>query len=168
VKFPLKDRENESILIWTTTPWTLIGNLAVMVHPDYEYVKAKTDEGVLILAAEQAHILKDQFGLDYQILETLTGRDLEGLRYINPLSELIDLGQQENAYQVILADFVTLAEGTGCVHCAPGHGPEDFEAAKSYGIAPVCPVDGQGSACLSGGWPGQIHKGGGKIFWPDR
>jgi isoleucyl-tRNA synthetase len=145
VKFPVVDREDEYVLIWTTTPWTLIGNLAVMVHPDYEYVRAKTDEGVLILAAELVHILKDQFGLDYEVIERIPGRGLEGLKYRNPLSEFIDLKSQENAYQVILADFVTLDEGTGCVHCAPGHGPEDFEAAAPYAIAPVCPVDERGS-----------------------
>lgn len=144
VKFPLVEREGEYILIWTTTPWTLIGNLAVMVHPDYEYVRAKSDEGVFILAAELVHILKERFGLDYEVIERLSGRELEGLRYQNPLSKLIDVKPQANAYQVILADFVTLEEGTGCVHSAPGHGPEDFEACISYGIAPICPVDGQG------------------------
>jgi isoleucyl-tRNA synthetase len=144
VKFPLKNKKNEYIVIWTTTPWTLIGNLAVMVHPDYEYVRAKTKDGVFILAFDLVHILKDQFGLDFEVLEKLTGRDLEGLRYTNPLAEFINVENQPNAYQIILADFVTLEEGTGCVHCAPGHGPEDSEAAKPYHIKPVSPVDEQG------------------------
>ncbi len=144
VKFPVEGRDDEFILIWTTTPWTLIGNLAVMVHPDFEYVRAKTEDGVLILAGELVHILKDEFGMDYEVIERFKGRELEGLRYRNPLSEYIDITAGENAYQVILADFVTLEEGTGAVHCAPGHGPEDFEAAAPYDIPPVCPVNEQG------------------------
>jgi isoleucyl-tRNA synthetase len=151
VKFPVADREDEYLIIWTTTPWTLIGNLAVMVHPNYEYVRAKTDQGIFILAAELAPILRDQFGLEYEVIETITGKELEGLRYKSPLSDLIEIPEQENAYQVILADFVTLEEGTGCVHCAPGHGPEDFEAAKPYGIDPISPVDGQGKFTKEGG-----------------
>ena len=159
VKFPLAGREDEYIVIWTTTPWTLIGNLAVMVHPDYEYVRAKTDQGVFILASELAPILKDQFGLEYEVLETLSGRELEGLRYTNPLTDNIEVPEQENSYQVILADFVTLEEGTGCVHCAPGHGPEDFEAAKPYDIKAVSPVDEQGRFTSEGGkYAGQRAK----------
>jgi isoleucyl-tRNA synthetase len=144
VKFPLLDFRDEYLIIWTTTPWTLIGNLAAMVHPDFDYVKAKTKEGVYIIASDLVNILKDQFGLDYDVLERFPGRDLEGMRYENPLSTGLDLIPQDTAYQVILADFVTLEEGTGIVHCAPGHGPEDFEAAAPYNISPVCPVDGRG------------------------
>ncbi|RMF90208.1 MAG: isoleucine--tRNA ligase [Methanobacteriota archaeon] len=159
VKFPLADREGEYLLIWTTTPWTLIGNLAVMVHPDFDYARVKTDEGVFIIAAELAHVLKEEFGLNYETLETLSGRELEGLRYTNPLSGHINVEPEGPAYQVILADFVTLEEGTGLVHCAPGHGPEDFEAAEPYGIKPICPVDEQGRFTEEGGkYTGLIAK----------
>jgi isoleucyl-tRNA synthetase len=146
VKFPLVDREDEYILIWTTTPWTLIANLAVMVNPDFKYVRTKTSEGILILAEELAdHVLREKLGLEYEILQTVDGSDLEGLRYRNPLSDVIDVKAPENAYMVILsADYVSLGEGTGCVHCAPGHGPEDFEVGAAYGIGPVCPVDEEG------------------------
>ena len=144
VKFPVQDRENEYILIWTTTPWTLIANLAVMVHPDFEYVRAKTDEGVLIIAKELAPLLKEHLGLEYEVIQTITGAELEGLKYENPLKDNIKIQPGRNAYSVILADFVSLEEGTGCVHCAPGHGPEDFMACIPYGIEPICPVDGQG------------------------
>ncbi len=144
VKFPVEGRENEYILIWTTTPWTLIGNLAVMVHPDHEYVRAATEEGVLIFAEALLPQLEDKLGLSFKVLERLRGRDLEGLRYRNPLRDRIAIESGENAYQVILADFVSLEEGTGCVHSAPGHGPEDFEACKEYGIEPICPVDERG------------------------
>lgn len=144
VKFPLSGAEEEYIVIWTTTPWTLVGNLAVMVHPDYDYVKAKTSDGTYILASELAPVLKEKLGIDYEVVETFKGSTLEGARYTNPLSQHINIKPQENAYQVILADFVSLDEGTGCVHCAPGHGPEDFEAARPYGILPVSPVDERG------------------------
>jgi len=153
VKFPVKvregkenERENEFLLVWTTTPWTLIGNLAVMVHPDYEYARAKTKEGVLIVAKELVGILKDKLGLDYEVLEILKGSQLEFLRYSPPLEGLINLKFKnlENAYFVILSKDVVLTEGTGLVHCAPGHGPEDFEAGKRYNIEPLCPVDEQG------------------------
>lgn len=150
VKFPLKGNEkggeNEFLLVWTTTPWTLIGNLAVMVNPEHEYAKAKTREGVLIVAKELLPILKDKLNLDYEIAETLKGGELEHLRYTAPLEGLIELKlkNRENAYYVILSKDVVLTEGTGLVHCAPGHGPEDFEAGKRYGIEPLCPVDEQG------------------------
>ncbi len=147
VKFPLLEQgENEYLLIWTTTPWTLIGNLAVMVHPDFEYIRAKTPEGILILAKELAHVLRQKLGLEYEVIETVKGRQLEGLRYKNPLSDVISVKpRSKNAYTVILSsEFVTLGEGTGCVHCAPGHGPEDFEVGAGYGIEPLCPVDERG------------------------
>ncbi|MDI6654312.1 MAG: isoleucine--tRNA ligase [Candidatus Hydrothermarchaeota archaeon] len=146
VKFPLLEQD-EYLLVWTTTPWTLIGNLAVMVHPDFEYVRAKTPEGILILAKELAHVLKDKLGLEYEVIETVKGSQLEGLRYKNPLSDVINVKpESKNAYTVILSsEFVTLGEGTGCVHCAPGHGPEDFEVGARYGIEPLCPVDERGA-----------------------
>ncbi|MEE8167327.1 MAG: isoleucine--tRNA ligase [Candidatus Hydrothermarchaeales archaeon] len=158
VKFPIVDKEGEYIFIWTTTPWTLIGNLAVMVHPEFEYVRAKTKEGVLILAKELAPLLKEKFGLDYKILSTHKGSELEGMRYTNPLNALAK--PPEKAYFVILtADFVTLEEGTGCVHCAPGHGPEDFEVGAEYGIAPICPVDERGAFTEDAGrYAGKIVK----------
>ncbi len=145
VKFKVAGRENEYIVIWTTTPWTLIANLAISVHPEIEYAKVETKEGILILAKDLVHIVKDKFGLDYKIVEIIKGKELEGLRYEHPLKEFINIKpKSEKAYTVILADFVTLGEGTGCVHTAPGHGPEDFEACKKYGIEAICPVDERG------------------------
>lgn len=144
VKFPVEGKKKEYILIWTTTPWTLIGNLAVMVHPEHEYVRAETEEGVLILAEALLPQLEAKLGLSFKVLQRFKGKDLEGLRYRNPLGDKIAVEPGENAYQVILADFVSLEEGTGCVHSAPGHGPEDFEACRGYGIDPICPVDERG------------------------
>ncbi len=151
VKFPIEGRENEYLLIWTTTPWTLIANLAVMVHPEFEYARVSTEAGTLILAKEQIPIIKDCFGLDYKILETFIGSNLEGLKYSNPLSNQILIQPNSNAYKVILADIVNLDEGTGCVHSAPGHGPEDFYACAKYGIDPFCPVDERGKFTADAG-----------------
>lgn len=159
VKFPVLNREGEYIIIWTTTPWTLIGNLAIAVHPDFEYVKAKTPQGIFILAKDLSHIIKDKFGMEYTIIESFKGKDLEGLKYKNPLSDFIKIKADENCYKVILADFVSLDEGTGCVHCAPGHGPEDFEVATKYGIKVVCPVDDRGVFTEEAGkYKGKITK----------
>ncbi len=158
VKFPVIDRENEFLLIWTTTPWTLIANLAVMVHPDFQYVRAKTNEGILILAGDLAPFLKDRFGLEYEILSTHSGSELEGMRYTNPLAAL--QGAPDKSYFVVLTpEYVSLEEGTGCVHCAPGHGPEDFEVGARYGIPPVCPVDERGAFTEQAGrYAGKIVK----------
>jgi len=144
VKFPIMGKENEYLLIWTTTPWTLISNLAIMVHPNFEYAKVRTKEGDLILANARVDVLENELNLNYEILDMMTGKDLEGIRYQNPLDDVIDISPSENAYTVILADFVSLEDGTGCVHSAPGHGPEDFEACKPYGIKPISPVDERG------------------------
>lgn len=151
VKFPVLGKENEYLLIWTTTPWTIIANLAVMVNPEFDYARVKTPKGVLILARELVPMLKDKFGIEYEILETFKGNEIEGLRYENPLKDYINIDAPEKAYRVILADFVVLGEGTGCVHSAPGHGPEDFEACKSYGILAICPVDEEGKFTLEAG-----------------
>ena len=117
-----------------------------MVNSEYDYVKAKTEEGMLIIAKELAYILKEKLNLDYEIIEEMKGKELEGLRYIPPLEGLINLNlkNKDNAYYVILSDSVTLEEGTGLVHSAPGHGPEDFEACNRYGIEALCPVDESG------------------------
>ncbi len=168
VKFPLVDRGGEHILIWTTTPWTLISNLAVMVHPDFEYVRAKTDEGIFILAKELAPILKEKFGLEYEILQTLSGAEIEGVKYRNPLSGINVKPESKNAYSIILADFVSLDEGTGCVHSAPGHGPEDFEACESYGIDVISPVDERGAFTEEAGkYQGLITKKDDKVIIND-
>ena len=143
LRFRVRGREDEYLLVWTTTPWTLIANLAVAVHPEFEYARVRTPLGVLVVAREQLGLL-ERLGIEGEVVEVLTGRELEGLEYLHPLEG--DLGYElpENSCRVILADFVTLGEGTGLVHCAPGHGPEDFEVAKRYGIPAICPVDERG------------------------
>ena len=115
-----------------------------MVHPDFEYAKVRTKEGDLILANALVDVLENELNIDYELIDVMKGKELEGIRYKNPLEDVIDISPSENAYSVILADFVSLEDGTGCVHSAPGHGPEDFEACKPHGIKPISPVDERG------------------------
>ncbi|MFN3909973.1 MAG: isoleucine--tRNA ligase [Candidatus Anstonellaceae archaeon] len=143
VRFKLKDKENEYFLIWTTTPWTLVANKAIMVHPLYNYIKVKIDNEFYYIAKDLEKKLNEIFpNKQYTIVSTLSGKKLEGTFYLHPLQDNI---KYQFDRKVILSDqYVTLEEGTGLVHTAPGHGPEDFRACKAYGIEPFCPVDQTG------------------------
>lgn len=146
VKFKVLGEENESILIWTTTPWTLPGNVAVMVNPEFQYAKVRVGGEYLILAAELVDKVFEEIGIeDYEVIETFRGSELEGLRYEHPLAELVPI-QKDVEHKVVLSTkYVTLEEGTGCVHAAPGHGEEDFEVCHlSYGMPVLSPVNDQG------------------------
>ncbi|MCX6777907.1 MAG: isoleucine--tRNA ligase [Candidatus Micrarchaeota archaeon] len=146
VKFKIKGKENENeyLIIWTTTPWTLVANMAVMVHPTYKYVKVKVGEEVWIVAKERLEeVLKAAGGASATVLEEMPGRKLSGIEYHAPLEGKVP---KEYARKVVLNDmFVTLEEGTGLVHTAPGHGPQDFAVGKQYGIEAFCPVDERGN-----------------------
>jgi len=147
VKFPLKTAEgNQYILIWTTTPWTLPANMAVCVHPDYDYAYVEVDGEILIMAEALVESLMETLfeeGKDYEIASTVKGSELEGLTYNHPLLEEIPV-QREFEHMILPGEHVTLTEGTGCVHTAPGHGPDDFEIGKKYGLPIFCPVDEAG------------------------
>ncbi len=151
VRFPLKGKENESILIWTTTPWTLPANMAVAVNPDFIYakvkVKTKGKEEILYLFEERVEDVMALIGCkDYEILELIGGSQLTGLEYIHPFLREVKFQQSakgEWIHKVLLSDTVT-EEFTGVVHIAPGHGPEDFEIGKEYNIPPFCPVTEDG------------------------
>ncbi len=137
VKAKLVDN-NEFILVWTTTPWTLPANTAIAVHPDFDYVRAGVGDEVLILAKERLHVLKG----DYRILEEFKGRELEGRGYAPMLDIQI---QRDIKHIVVLApNLVTLEEGTGCVHIAPGHGEEDFTVGREKNLPMLSPVDDGG------------------------
>ncbi len=151
VRFPVKGKEKEYILIWTTTPWTLPADVAVTVHPDFKYARARfrkgDDEEILILVEERLEDVK-QIGKfdDYEILEKIDGQDLEGLKYVHPLLDEVPFHQTVEGYyihSVVLADYVT-ADMTGCVHTAPGHGPDDFETGLRYNLPAFCPIDEAG------------------------
>ncbi len=148
VRFPLRGREGESLLIWTTTPWTLPANAFVMAHPDLEYVRVRVGGEVLILAAARLEHVMGEAGVEeYEVLETLRGRDLEGLEYRHPLEGIVPAQDKLAPYhRVVLApEAVTAGEGTGLVHSAPGHGEVDYEVNQDRVGAPVVSlVDDQG------------------------
>jgi len=143
VKLPLVEKPGEFILIWTTTPWTLPANLGVMVHPDKPYVLAEVNGDKLILAKERLEqVLGER---SYKVLEEFQGRALEGTRYRPPLQEETQAQTGENRHRILLsAEHVSMSEGTGAVHTAPGHGEEDFEVGMRYGLPAFSPVDPSG------------------------
>lgn len=138
VKFKVKDKD-EYFLAWTTTPWTLISNVALAVHPDEWYVKIEYEGEKLILAEERmAVLLKNQ---EYRELDRLRGKELEGMEY-EPLYKFIE--PEKRCWFVILADFVTMDEGTGIVHIATAFGEEDYEAGLKYDLPVLQLVDLEG------------------------
>jgi isoleucyl-tRNA synthetase len=142
VKFKSKSNENEYLIIWTTTPWTLVANMAVMAHPTLTYVKVKVDNEIWVLAKDRMDAVLSLTGKTGVVIEELSGKKLEGKRYFHPLQNYI---KKEYDRRVVLSDeFVTVEEGTGLVHCAPGHGPEDFIIGKRFDIEPFSPVDEHG------------------------
>lgn len=144
VSLPLIDDANTCLLIWTTTPWTLISNLAVMAGPDIDYVKVRDNESgkqYILAEGRLAEYYKKED--EYTIVERLKGKDLEGLRY-RPLFDYFANRQEQGAFRVILEESVSLDEGTGLVHSAPAFGEVDFYACQREGIELVCPVDNNG------------------------
>jgi isoleucyl-tRNA synthetase len=147
VKFKVKPEgkkaaDNEYLIIWTTTPWTLVSNMAVMVHPTLQYVKANIDGEVWIVAKERLEHLLNLLGKSGTVLEELSGKKLEDTEYEHPFQDKIAKVAER---KVVLSDeYVTLEDGSGLVHCAPGHGPEDFIIGKRFGIEAFSPVDEHG------------------------
>lgn len=142
VKFPVKDGKDKLatdtyFVIWTTTPWTLPANVAISIHPEFEYALVQTKQGKLMLAKELVkglmELMEDE---NYQILETFTGADLEYVVCEHPFIERDSL--------IILGEHVTLEAGTGCVHTAPGHGEDDFIVGKKYELQVISPLNNQG------------------------
>lgn len=152
VKFKVKDKKNEYLLIFTTTPWTLPANLAVMANPKYDYVRAKIDNEVWIISkALSTAVIKGLLGKDFKIIEEFRGEELEGLKYIPPLGEEVpknlDFEKDNPAVHTIVLseEFVTMEKGgTGLVHCAPGHGQEDYKVGLDYNIPAFSPLDSAG------------------------
>ena len=136
VRFRLKD-ENAFFLVWTTTPWTLISNVALAVGPEHDYVRVRHQGQELILAEALLHVLEGE----YEIVAALKGRDLVGSRY-RPCFPFFE--HEQNAFRVIGADFVTLADGTGIVHIAPAFGEDDYVAGTREGLPFLQPVDARG------------------------
>jgi isoleucyl-tRNA synthetase len=136
-RLPQADGAPVSVLIWTTTPWTIPSNLAVALHPELEYALVKSQGRFFILAKKLVDDVGAKAGWDApEIVATMAGSDLEGLVAEHPI-----YGRQS---LLVLADYVTLETGTGCVHTAPGHGQEDYETGLGYGLDIYAPVDDQG------------------------
>ncbi|MBI4353236.1 MAG: isoleucine--tRNA ligase [Candidatus Omnitrophica bacterium] len=148
----LKGEDRVSFAVWTTTPWTLVANAAVALHPELDYAFVKTSApGVLIIARDLVEtVLKTTASpspLDYEILLTKKGKDLEGMAAEHPF-----MGRTP---PVVLADYVSHEEGTGCVHTAPGHGLEDYETGFRYHLPVLMPVDEKGRFTKEAGeWKG--------------
>jgi isoleucyl-tRNA synthetase len=141
VTFPIVSDPSTSILVWTTTPWTLPSNVQLAVGPDITYVKIKTEQGNFILAQDRlAAYFKDPSA--YTVLETLTGKQLEGIAY-TPIFDYFT-GRDSKFFHVTTADFVSIEDGSGIVHIAPAFGEDDFIVGKKLGLPIVCPVDDEG------------------------
>lgn len=139
VEMPLIDRPETSLLVWTTTPWTLPSNLAIAVGAEIDYVEIRAGGKQYILAKNRlsAYFKKAE---EYEILRTFKGSALDGLRY----KPLFDYFADHNAFWVMLGDFVSTEDGTGIVHQAPAFGENDFFLCQHHGIDLVCPVDTNG------------------------
>lgn len=136
-KFQIKNKDNEYILGWTTTPWTLPGNVALAVNPEMTYVKAKQGEEIYVVAKSLANTV---LGEAYEVVEEISGEDLVGINYEAPF----DFISLDNGHYVIGADFVTDTSGTGIVHLNPAHGEDDYNAIQAKGMDFVNVVDSKG------------------------
>ncbi|HID61035.1 MAG TPA: isoleucine--tRNA ligase [Hadesarchaea archaeon] len=145
-RFKLRNRSNEYLLVWTTTPWTLPADVAVCVHPNYEYARVAVNNDVYVLAKSLVEKVMDELGVgEYHVLESVTGKVLEGVKYEHPLLDEVPKQQEYvNHHRVICGEHVTLEEGTGCVHTAPGHGEEDFVVGTRYGLPVFSPIGPDG------------------------
>jgi isoleucyl-tRNA synthetase len=124
-------------LVWTTTPWTLPANRALAFDPNYEYVVAETSAGPLLVAAERLAAIASELGLEVSCVgAALRGREFEGMMFVHPFLERKVPG--------VLADYVTLDQGTGIVHTAPGHGADDFRTGQKYDLETYAPLDDEG------------------------
>ncbi len=145
VRLPLVDDPGASLLVWTTTPWTLPGNVAVAAHPEVEYVTVEvksSDGGVERLILARA-LLEQVFGDEpLKVVDSFKGRRLKGRRY-QPLFTF--LHPDKPAYYVVMAEYVTTQDGTGLVHTAPAFGAEDMQSAMQYDLPILMPVTDQGT-----------------------
>jgi isoleucyl-tRNA synthetase len=157
VTFPLADDASRQLLIWTTTPWTLLSNVAVAAHPDLEYGEYQVGDRRLILATARAGALPTSSAkgaptfAEIGPLRTFPGRELAGVRYHRPL-EVVPLPEDRASRLVVLGDFVTAEDGSGLVHMAPAFGADDFQAGVEHGLALVRPVASDGTL-VGTSWP---------------
>ncbi|SFR14408.1 isoleucine--tRNA ligase [Desulfoscipio geothermicus] len=157
VKFPVRDgkgvlpEDNTYVVIWTTTPWTLIANLAITLHPEFDYILVESEGQKLLIAKELQEAFLRETGLsEGRVLGEYKGSELEGITCSHPFID------RESV--LILGDHVTLEAGTGCVHTAPGHGHEDYLVGLKYNLPILSPVDGRGRFTDEAGkFAGQVY-----------
>jgi len=147
VKFPVKEGKvlggeeltaDDFVVIWTTTPWTIPSNMAISVHPDFDYVISQTPNGRIVAAKELLdQMMKTCKVEEYSIVAEFKGQELEGVKCKHPF--------YDRESQVILGDHVTLEQGSGCVHTAPGHGHDDYVVCQDYDIPVFAPMDNTGT-----------------------
>jgi isoleucyl-tRNA synthetase len=126
-----------SAVIWTTTPWTIPHNRALAFHPDFEYAVVETEKGRLLLAAERVAALQAECSIEHaRVVDTCRGRDFEGMKFQHPFLPMQVPG--------VLATYVTLDQGSGIVHTAPGHGVDDFNTGQKYNLDIAAPLDDRG------------------------
>lgn len=162
VRFPVKDgkgvlpEKNTYVVIWTTTPWTLPANVAICLHPDFTYALVGIGGDKYVVAAELKDSFLEMMGApDAVMLKEFKGAELERVECAHPFVDRTSL--------VILGDLVTLEQGTGCVHIAPGHGMEDYEVGRQYDLPVLSPVDGKGRFTDEAGiFAGQFYLDGNK------
>lgn len=165
LRFPLRGRPGESLLVWTTTPWTLTSNVAAAVGPDLTYVKVRQGEEILYLSKGTLHMLRG----DYQVLDELAGREMIGWTYDGPFDDLPAANEPgghtllkdlvrnvavsaAQVHQVIAWSEVGETEGTGIVHIAPGCGAEDFALGREHNFPLIAPLDDEGRFVEGFGW----------------
>ncbi|TFG32253.1 isoleucine--tRNA ligase [Candidatus Thorarchaeota archaeon] len=148
VKFELVDRENEYLVIWTTTPFTLISNEMVSVHPKYKYVKLDVGGEFWWVVEDLVETVMEKAKVEsYSKVEFLTGKKMLGWKYKHPFHDEVPFHQEHDEkymHAVVTGKHVTVEDGTGLVHTAPGFGPDDFEMGKEYNVPILAPVDTTG------------------------
>ena len=138
LKLPIREREGEHILVWTTTPWTLTSNVALGVHPELDYAKVVQGEDILYISQG----VVDRLEGEYETLGAVKGETLAGLTYDGPFDDLP--AQQGLEHRIVAWEEVGEEEGTGVVHIAPGCGAEDYELAQAHGLPAIAPLDEEG------------------------
>jgi len=151
LKFPVKGKDKEYLVIWTTTPWTIAFNLAVMVNPELEYVKAQVEDEVWILSKGLCGpVVQSVANKSLKIIEEFKGETLEGLEYVHPWeNEITDFKELKKEHPklhtvILSSEYVDLSAGTGLVHCAPGCGPEDYEVGYRNNLPAYNTIDQKG------------------------
>ncbi len=140
--FPELKEKNVFVIIWTTTPWTLPANLAIAFHPDFDYAAIEQGGEIYIIAEGRVGPLREKAGLAGDIILRKPGKELEGMQVLHPFFR--------RKSRAVMAEFVSLEEGTGIVHIAPGHGEDDYETGLKYGLDIYAPVDDHGKFRFSG------------------